>query len=152
MWPTSWSPDISSFYCSDINKFLIDYAWCKLWNKWLLLFENNSRSLTLEENIVAVITQDMVIDDNLKRKIKNRTLHTCNLFQLTWISKYISNWSKVFYPPSFFNIHNYSNKLSIFHFFIFSWLGSFIYKLGQHFSIRKLPNLNLYIKSHPLLR
>ena len=29
------------------------------------------RSLTLEENIVAVITQDKVIDDNLKRQIKN---------------------------------------------------------------------------------
>ena len=34
MWPTSWSPDISSFYCSDINLFLIDYVWCKLCNKW----------------------------------------------------------------------------------------------------------------------
>ena len=31
------------------------------------------RSLTLEENIVAVITQDKVIDDNLKKQIKNRT-------------------------------------------------------------------------------
>ena len=41
------------------------------------------RSLTLEENIVAVITQDKVIDDNLKRKIKNRTLCTCRLFLLT---------------------------------------------------------------------
>ena len=29
------------------------------------------RCLTLEENIVAVITQDRVIDDNLKRQIKN---------------------------------------------------------------------------------
>ena len=28
------------------------------------------RSLTFEENIVAVITQDRVIDDNLKRQIK----------------------------------------------------------------------------------
>ena len=40
-------------------------------------------SLTLEENIVAVITQDKVIDDNLKRQIKNRTLCTCRLFLLT---------------------------------------------------------------------
>ena len=31
-------------------------------------------SLTLEENIGAVITQEMVVDDNLKRHIKNRTL------------------------------------------------------------------------------
>ena len=29
------------------------------------------RSLTLEENIIAVITQDRVIDDNLKTQIKN---------------------------------------------------------------------------------
>ena len=39
--------------------------------------------LTLGENIVAVITQDRVIDDNLKKQIKNQTLFTCILFQLT---------------------------------------------------------------------
>ena len=38
------------------------------------------RSFTLEENIIAVITQDRVIDDNLKRQIKNRTLCTIRLF------------------------------------------------------------------------
>ena len=38
------------------------------------------RSLTLEENIVAVITQDRVIDDDLKKQIKNQTLCTCRLF------------------------------------------------------------------------
>ena len=32
------------------------------------------QSLTLEENIVAVITQNRVIDENLKRQIKNQTL------------------------------------------------------------------------------
>ena len=37
------------------------------------------RSLTLEENIVAVITQDRVIDNSLKRQIKNQTLWTCRL-------------------------------------------------------------------------
>ena len=37
-------------------------------------------SLTLEESIVAVITQDRVIDDNLKRKIENQTLCSCRLF------------------------------------------------------------------------
>ena len=31
------------------------------------------RSLTLEKNIVAAITQDRVIDDNLRRQIKNQT-------------------------------------------------------------------------------
>ena len=39
--------------------------------------------LTLEEDIVAVITQDRVIDGNWKRQIKNRTLRTCRLFLLT---------------------------------------------------------------------
>ena len=32
--------------------------------------QDNSRSLTLEEKIVAVIIQDMVIDDNLKKQLK----------------------------------------------------------------------------------
>ena len=41
------------------------------------------RSLTLEENIVEVITQDRVIDDNLKRQIKNQHLCTYRLFLLT---------------------------------------------------------------------
>ena len=36
-------------------------------------------SLTMEENFVAVITQDKVIDDNLKRQIKNRILYNCRL-------------------------------------------------------------------------
>ena len=38
---------------------------------------------TLEENIVAVITQDRVIDDNFKKQIKSQTLCTCRLFLLT---------------------------------------------------------------------
>ena len=37
-------------------------------------------NLTLEENIVTVITQDKVIDDNLKRQIINQTSRTCRLF------------------------------------------------------------------------
>ena len=41
------------------------------------------QSLTLEDNIVAVITQDRVIDNNLKRKIKDQTLCTCRLSLLT---------------------------------------------------------------------
>ena len=41
------------------------------------------RSLTLEENIIAVITQGRVIDNNLKRQIKNQTLRTCRLLVLT---------------------------------------------------------------------
>ena len=53
-------------------------------------------SFTLEENIILVITQDRVVDDNLKRQIKNRTLCTIRLFLPTWIFQYTSNWSKAF--------------------------------------------------------
>ena len=75
-------------YYSDINLFLIDDAWRKVCNIWLLLCEINSRlslyqSLTLKENIVAVISQDRMIDDNLKKQIKNQTLCTCRLLLLT---------------------------------------------------------------------
>ena len=71
--------------------FLIDYVCCKLCNVWLLLFENISMSYHYtgashwRKNIVAVVTQDREIDDNLKRQIKNRNLHTCRLFLLTRI-------------------------------------------------------------------
>ena len=41
------------------------------------------QNLRLEENIVAVVTQDMVIDNSLKRQIKNQILWTCRLFALT---------------------------------------------------------------------
>ena len=41
------------------------------------------RNLTFKENIVAAITQDRVIDDNLKRQIKNQSFFTCRLFLLT---------------------------------------------------------------------
>ena len=41
------------------------------------------QNLILEENIVAFITQDRVIDNNLKRQIKDQTLCTCILFLLT---------------------------------------------------------------------
>ena len=38
------------------------------------------RSLTLEENIAAVITKDRVIDDNLKREMNHQPFCTCRLF------------------------------------------------------------------------
>ena len=47
------------------------------------LQEYHQRSLILEGNIVAFITQGRVIDDNLKRQIKYKTLCTCKLFLLT---------------------------------------------------------------------
>ena len=45
-------------------------------------------SLTIQElntggKILAAISQDRIIDDNLKRQIKNQTLYTCRLFLLT---------------------------------------------------------------------
>ena len=40
-------------------------------------------ALTMEKNIIVVITQDRVIDNNLERQIKNQTLCTCRLFLLT---------------------------------------------------------------------
>ena len=62
-------------------------ARCKLSNIWLLLF---TRAYHRTKNIVAVVTQDKVIYDNLTRQIKNRTLYTCRLFLLTWIVQYIN--------------------------------------------------------------
>ena len=41
------------------------------------------QSLTMEENIVAVITQDRVTDDNLIKQIKNQILCVCRSFLLT---------------------------------------------------------------------
>ena len=41
------------------------------------------QSLTLEDNIDEVITQERVIDNNLKRKVKDQTFCTCRLFLLT---------------------------------------------------------------------
>ena len=109
MWPDSWSTNISSFYYSYINLFVIDYACCKLCNIWSLLFENNSRSYHYtgawhwRKTIVPFITQDKVIDDYLTRQIKNQTLRTCRLFLLARNFQYISNWLKVFeHLPTFF--------------------------------------------------
>ena len=39
--------------------------------------------LTLEKNIIAVITQNREINGNLEKQIKNQTLCTCILFLLT---------------------------------------------------------------------
>ena len=58
------------------------------------------RNFTLEENIVAVITQDRVVDDNLTRQIEKQSMCTCRLFLLNWFFPYISfcqNWFS-FYP------------------------------------------------------
>ena len=72
-----------------------------------------TRAYHWRRNIVVVITQDWMIDDKLKRQIKNRTLYTCRLFLLARIFQYTSNWSKAFeHLPtlfSFFNIHRVMN-------------------------------------------
>ena len=100
IWSISWSTDISSFCYSDINLILIEYVSLKLCNIWFFLFENNSRSYNYtgtshwKKNMVAVVTEDRVIDENL-RQSKNRTFYTCRLFLLTRTFQYISNWSKV---------------------------------------------------------
>ena len=41
------------------------------------------RSLTLKENIVAVITQDKVIDESLKKQIKKKASFTCRQLLIT---------------------------------------------------------------------
>ena len=54
------------------------------------------RSLTLEENIVAAITQGRVIDDILVIKVNQKPNFVFRLFLLNYIFQYSSNWSKVF--------------------------------------------------------
>ena len=49
-----------------------------------------------KKNIAAVIIQERVTDDNLKKQIKNQILCTCRLFLLNRIFQYITNWSKIF--------------------------------------------------------
>ena len=41
--------------------------------------KDDEYSTNWRSNIVAVITSDRMIDDILKRQIKNRTLHICEL-------------------------------------------------------------------------
>ena len=66
------------------------------------------RSLTLEEKYCcSYITQDKVINDNLKRQIKNRTLYSCRLLAIG--QKYFRA-----YPPSFFDIARVPSKFPIF--------------------------------------
>ena len=54
------------------------------------------RSFTLEEQHCCSCYSGWVIDNNMKRQIKNRNLYACRLFLLTQIFQYISNWLKVF--------------------------------------------------------
>ena len=67
------------------------------------------------KSIVAIITQDRVINGNQKKQIKNRTRYPCRLFLLTRILQYISNWSKVFeHLPTLFLQYTQTNNFSKF--------------------------------------
>ena len=160
LYVTSWSTDISSFFFFfDINLFLIDYAFCELCNIWLLLFENNSRSYHYRgtshwrKNIVAVITQDRVIEYNLQ--IKNPILCTCRLFLLTRIFRYISNRSKECeHLPTFFLQYLQSNNFfQIFQINNFSVDYAVLYINWANTSLLIIPGtlatLKLPVKSHP---
>ena len=102
------------------------------------------------KKIAAVITQDRMIDDNLKRQIKNQTLHTCGLFQETQIFKYISNQSKVFelLPTLFFKIHRVINFQITLDKQFFSTSCRFIYKLGKHFFFINWDSCHAKLNSH----
>ena len=73
----SWCNDISFCYCSNINPFLTDYAWC---NICLPFFQNSSRKIIIQKKYwrnnlrqsLVVITRDRMIDDILKGKIKTK--------------------------------------------------------------------------------
>ena len=159
--PASWGIDISLFYHSDINLFLIDYTCCKLCNIWLLLFENNSRSyrytkaLHRRENLVAVITQDRVRDNNLKRQIKNRTFYTFRLFLLTQFFQHISNWPKVFeHLPILFLQYSQRNNFSKFFYINNFEVGAVLYinwaKTSLFIISCTLSTLKLPMKIHAL--
>ena len=110
---------------------------------------------------MAVITQDRVMDDNLKRQTKNQTLCSCKLFLLTYGFQYTSNWPKVVqllptlfvqytltYLASqginFFMVNNFSvYQVGLY----INWTNTFLFII-----LGKLPTLNLPIKSHPLLK
>ena len=67
-------------------------------------------SFTLEENIITVITQDRVIDDNLKSQLKTEL---CVLLDYSYQAKFfnilaIGQRYFSFYSPSLLNINSYS--------------------------------------------
>ena len=49
IWDKFLAALIHLFFNFDINLFLIDDTWCKLCNIWLLLRENKSRSITIQD-------------------------------------------------------------------------------------------------------
>ena len=65
------------------------------------------RSLTMEEHFIAVITQDRVINDNLKKKIKTKLCARVDYSYLPTFFNILGIGQKYFsfYPPSLFNMH-----------------------------------------------
>ena len=112
--------------------------------------------LTLEENIIAVITQNREIDDNLERQVKNQTLCTFSIYQqlvkiilaffhpLCSITIQVASYIASQLEYIFFMANNFS----------VDYLGSYINWANNYVFIilGKLPTLNLPIKSHPSLK
>ena len=97
------------------SSFKVKTAWWEFLNLWLSQFhgsmtaplnsffriptknDDKTKMLKLGLNIVAVITDDMVNNSNLKTQLKNKHLILLDWFLLTWIFQYISNWWKAFW-------------------------------------------------------
>ena len=64
-------------------------------------------SLTMREHFIAVITQDRVINDNLKKKIKTELCVRVDYSYLPTFFNILGTGQKYFsfYPPSLFNMH-----------------------------------------------
>ena len=102
--------------------------------------------LTLEKNIIAVITQNRERDGNLERQIKNQILCTCRLFLLLFNILAISQMYFSFYSPSllaasqsifFFMVNNFSVDQA----------GSYINRANNYLFI--IPFIYLYTSKKP---
>ena len=125
-------------------------------NFFILILSITIRGLTLEKNIIAVITQNRQIDDNLERQIKNQTFPYFQIIPTNLnFSKY-QQLVKSIYPPSLFN-NNIASQLEYIFFMVNSfsvdqvdsclnWANNYLFIIPG-----ELPTLNLPIKSHPSL-
>ena len=122
------------------------------------LHEYHYIGLTLKKNIIAVITRDRLIDENLKRQIlKIVLLCTCRLFLLTKIFQYTRDWLKAFQLLRIFFVQytqlasycvDNNNNFSVDQVDLYmNWVNTSLFTI-----LRKFPTLNLPIKSHPSLR
>ena len=106
----------------------------------------------LHTRVKTMLRLLLKIQDNLKRQIKNRTLHTCRLFLLTQIFQYSSNWSNAFeHLPNLFVQY----RVTIFQIFLdkqflvdyaglyMNWTNTSLFII-----LGRLPILKISIKSH----